>query len=175
MAVRRVVYPGTFDPVHNGHLDMILRAARTFDEVFVAVYDTPAKKLLFTTDERVHLLKHLLAQVKNVRVAPFSGLTVEYVRAVGATAIVRGLRVFSDFELEFRMALANRRLAPEIEVINFISDEKHLHISSSTVREIAQLGGDVSTMVPALVYEALKAKFNGSDRPEHNYSISLQD
>lgn len=175
MAVRRVVYPGTFDPVHNGHLDIVMRAARAFDEVIVAVYDTPAKKLLFSTDERVDMLKHLLSDVKNTRAVPFSGLVVEFVRNQKAFAIVRGLRVFSDFELEFRMALANRRLAPEIEVLNFISDEKHLHISSSTVREIAQLGGDVSSMVPSTVNEALKAKFNGADRPEHNYSISLQD
>jgi pantetheine-phosphate adenylyltransferase len=175
MSYRRVVYPGTFDPVHNGHLDIVMRAARMFDECFIAVYDKPAKKLLFTVDERVHLLQDLLKDIKNVKVAPFSGLTVDYVRAVGGIAVVRGLRVFSDFELEFRMALANRRLAPEIEVVNFIADEQHLHISSSTVREIAQLGGDVSSMVPRLVNEALKAKFNGSDRPEHNYAISLQD
>lgn len=175
MSFRRVVYPGTFDPVHNGHLDIVKRAARVFDECIVAVYDKPAKKLLFSVEERVGLLQDLLSDFKNVRVAPFSGLTVDYVRHVGGVAIVRGLRVFSDFELEFRMALANRRLAPEIEVVNFIADEQHLHISSSTVREIAQLGGDVSTMVPRLVNEALKAKFNGSDRPDHNYSISLQD
>jgi pantetheine-phosphate adenylyltransferase len=175
MAVRRVVYPGTFDPVHNGHLDIVMRAARAFDEVIVAVYDTPAKKLLFSTEERVALLKQLLKDEKNIRVELFKGLVVSFVRQQGAFAIIRGLRVFSDFELEFRMALANRRLAPEIEVLNFISDEKHLHISSSTVREIAQLGGDVSSMVPSNVSEALKAKFNGADRPEHNYSISLQD
>jgi pantetheine-phosphate adenylyltransferase len=175
MAFRRVVYPGTFDPVHNGHLDLIMRAARTFDEVYVAVYDKPAKNLLFSVEERVSLLHQLLKDVKNVKVEAFSGLTVEYVLKVGGVAIVRGLRVFSDFELEFRMALANRRLAPEIEVVNFIADEQHLHISSSTVREIAQLGGDVSSMVPTLVSEALKVKFNGADRPVHNYSISLQD
>ena len=114
MAVRRVVYPGTFDPVHNGHLDIVMRAARAFDEVVVAVYNTPAKKLLFSTEERVELLQQLLKNVNNVRVVPFNGLVVEFVRHQGAFAIVRGLRVFSDFELEFRMALANRRLAPEI-------------------------------------------------------------
>lgn len=175
MPVRRVVYPGTFDPVHNGHLDIVQRAARAFDEVYVAVYETPAKKLLFNTEERVAMFHDLVKPLANVQVAPFSGLVVDYVRKVGGFAIVRGLRVFSDFELEFRMALANRRLASEIEVLNFISDEKQLYISSSTVREIAQLGGDVSSMVPELVSAALRSKFTGADRSSHNYAISLQD
>ncbi len=177
MTMRRAVYPGTFDPAHNGHIDIATRAARVFDEVIVAVYDKPAKQLLFNTEERVAMLEHLFEGVTNVRVAPYSGLTVNYVRQVGAFAIIRGLRVFSDFELEFRMALANRRLAPEIEVVNFIADEKHLHISSTTVREIASLGGDVSSMVPPDVVAALTAKFDAHHRDGTgtNYFVSLQD
>lgn len=177
MPIRLAVYPGSFDPAHFGHIDIAKRAARVFEDVIVAVYDKPAKQVLFDVDERVAMIKHALQDVTNVRVAAYSGLTVDYVQRVGALAIVRGLRVFSDFELEFRMALANRRLAPEIEVVNFIADEKHLHISSSTVREIASLGGDVSSMVPPEVVEALSAKFNNPNRDNAgtNYVISLQD
>jgi pantetheine-phosphate adenylyltransferase len=177
MPIRLAVYPGTFDPAHFGHIDIATRAARTFDEVIVAVYDRPAKKLLFSAEERVAMVSNALRGITNVRVAEYSGLTVDYVRQVGALAIIRGLRVFSDFELEFRMALANRRLAPEIEIVNFIADEKHLHISSSTVREIASLGGDVSSMVPSEVVAALVAKFNDPrrDHASTDYMISLQD
>lgn len=177
MTVRRAVYPGSFDPAHFGHIDIATRAARVFDEVIVAVYHRPAKTVLFNTDERVAMLERALKGYPNISVALYDGLTVDYVRKVGGMAIIRGLRVFSDFELEFRMALANRRLAPEIEVVTFIADERHIHISSSTVREIASLGGDVSSMAPAEVCEALAAKFkehhqNGEER---DYVISLHD
>ncbi len=177
MTKRVAVYPGTFDPAHYGHIDIAMRAAKTFDELIVAVYDRPAKKLLFNIDERVEMIKNALKGVTNVTVAEYGGLTVDYVRQVGAFAIVRGLRVLSDFELEFRMALANRRLAPEIEVVNFIADERHLFISSSTVREIASLGGDVSSMVPPEVLKALTAKFSDTKRDTAgtDYVISLQD
>lgn len=177
MTTRRAVYPGTFDPAHYGHLDIVRRSLKVFDEVVVAVYANPAKKVLFRVDERVGMLKNALKGDSNVSVAPFQGLIVDYVRQVGALAIIRGLRVFSDFELEFRMALANRRLAPEIELVTFISDEKHLHISSSTVREIASLGGDVSSMVPPEILTALAAKFreNNSKGVEADYVTSLHD
>src|SRR5260221_12779003 len=128
MTKRVAVYPGTFDPAHYGYIDIAMRAAKTFDELIVAVYDRPAKKLLFNVDERVEMIKNALKGVTNVIVAQYGGLTVDYVRQVVRFAIVRGLRVLSDFELEFRMALANRRLAPEIEVVNFIADERHLFI-----------------------------------------------
>ena len=173
MPIRRAIYPGSFDPAHYGHIDIAKRAARAFDEVIVAVYDRPAKKLLFDTNERLAMMKNALEDVTNVRVAPYSGLTVDYARQVGAFAIIRGLRVFSDFELEFRMALANRRLAPEIEVVNFMTDERHLHISSTTVREIASLGGDVSSMVPVEIATALANKFKDQDGPKTNYVTSL--
>jgi len=172
-----VLFPASFDPIHYGHIDIAQRAARLFDEVEVAVYDRPAKRLLFTADERLTLVRESMRHIPNIRVALYSGLTVDYARQVGATVIVRGLRVFSDFELEFRMALANRRLAPDIEVVNLIAGEQFLHISSSTVREIASLGGDVSTMAPVHVVEALRTRFLELNRDggAPNYVTSLQD
>lgn len=177
MPFRRAVYPGSFDPAHNGHLDIVNRAARVFDEVIVAVYANPAKKVLFRVEERVALLTDMVGGIPNVKVAPFYGLAADFVRQVEAMAIIRGLRVFSDFELEFRMALANRRLAPEIELVTFIADERHLHISSSTVREIASLGGDVSWMVPPIVQRALAVKFSEqrSNGVQTDYMVSLHD
>jgi pantetheine-phosphate adenylyltransferase len=176
MEIRRAVYPGSFDPAHYGHIDIATRAARVFDEVIVAVYDTPAKQILFSVEERVAILERAFNGLPNVKVAHYSGLTVDYMRRVDAFIMIRGLRVFSDFEFEFRMALANRRLAPEIEVVNFIADEKNIFISSSTVRDIASLGGDVSSMVPPAVAEALRAKFNDKDRDGAgtNYVVTMQ-
>ncbi len=175
--IRRAVYPGTFDPVHYGHIDIATRAARIFDEVIVAVYAQPQKNVLFSVEKRVELVRATLADRPNIQVAQYSGLTVDYVNSVGALAIVRGLRVFSDFELEFRMAIANRRLAPRIEIVNFITDEAHIHISSSTVREIASLGGDVSSMVPPNVERELELLFErlGDDGPASVDMVSLRD
>ncbi len=175
--MRKAIFPASFDPIHYGHIDIARRAATLFDEVYVGVYDRPAKQLLFTADERLAMVRQSLGDVPNIHVAIYTGLTVHYARQVGASVIVRGLRVFSDFELEFRMALANRRLAPEIEVVNLIAGEQYLHISSSTVREIASLGGDVSTIVPPHVYSALRGRFNElpHDGTGPNYVISLQD
>ncbi|MBN1286418.1 MAG: pantetheine-phosphate adenylyltransferase [Anaerolineae bacterium] len=175
--MRRAVFPGTFDPIHYGHIDIATRAAQVFDEVVVAVYDQPQKNVLFNVEARYALVKEALADSPNIKVAKYSGLTVDYVKQIGALAIVRGLRVFSDFELEFRMAIANRRLAPDVEMVNFITDEKHIHISSSTVREIASLGGDVSSMVPPHVEAKLKAAFAalGDDGPGSVDMVSLRD
>lgn len=156
---RRGVYPGSFNPVHYGHLDIIHRASRVFDEVFVAVYRNPDKPLLFSAEERVDMIKQGVKDIANVRVAPFSGLAVDYLSSVQARIMIRGLRVFSDFEYEFRMALANQRLLPDLEVVHFMTSERHLHISSTTVREIASLGGDVSSMVPEFVAEALAIRY----------------
>jgi pantetheine-phosphate adenylyltransferase len=154
----RALFPGTFDPIHYGHIDIATRAARLFDEVVVAVYDRPLKTLMFLPEERINLVTVALQKMPKIRVVSYSGMTVDFCRKIGAQVIVRGLRVFSDFEFEFRMALANHRLAADIESIAFITDEEHTFLSSSTVREIASLGGDVSSMVPEHVHIALKAK-----------------
>jgi pantetheine-phosphate adenylyltransferase len=156
---RRVVYPGSFNPVHYGHLDIIRRASRVFDEVIVAIYENPNKPSLFDIAERLHLVEVATQEMPQVRVASFHGLAVDYLASQDAFIMIRGLRVFSDFEYEFRMALANQRLAPQIEVINFITSEQFLHVSSTTVREIASLGGDVSSMVPKFVAEALTLRY----------------
>jgi pantetheine-phosphate adenylyltransferase len=153
------IFPGTFDPIHNGHIDIARRAAAIFDEVIVAVYDKPLKSLMFAPEERLQMVREALDGENGLRVMGYSGLTVEFCQAVGAKVIVRGLRVFSDFEHEFRMALANHRLAPEIEVCALVTREEHTFLSSSTVREIASLGGDVSSMAPPFVVAALQRHF----------------
>ena len=156
----RAVFPATFDPIHYGHIDIAQRAARLFDELIVAVYDKPLKSLLLPPEARINLVRESFEQDVNIKVMGYSGLTVEFCHAVGAQVIVRGLRVFSDFEYEFRMGLANHRLAPDIEVIALITAEQHTFLSSTTVREIASLGGDVSSMVPSHVEKALKSRFH---------------
>src|SRR5512138_2000225 len=155
----RAVFPGTFDPIHKGHVDIALRASRLFDELVIAVFNKPLKNLLFTPEERIYLVEQSFLNNPKIRVTGYCGLTVEFCRKQNAQVIVRGLRVFSDFEYEFRMALANNRLAPEIEVVALITDEEHTFLSSTTVREIASLKGDVSSMVPPFVKEALKKRF----------------
>jgi pantetheine-phosphate adenylyltransferase len=175
--IRKAVYPATLDPIHNGHIDIALRAGKIFDEVVVAVYDMPKKKLLFDVDERVELAKRAFKDYDNIQVAKYTGLTVNYAQSIGAMALIRGLRVFSDFELEFRMGLANKKLAPEIETVSIMTDEKHLHISSSTIREIAELGGDVTSMVPPFVAQALAERFAElhANQTSPGYNISLRD
>lgn len=174
---RRAIFPASFNPIHYGHVDIATRATTIFDEVIVGVYDRPLKKLLFSLEERVRLVEAALEGVPGIRVEPYGGLTVEFAQKVGAQSIVRGLRVFSDFELEFRMALANHRLAPEVEVVALMSSEKHMHLASSTIVEIASLGGDVSTMVPPVVVRALLARFKelGDDAPGSVDMVSLRD
>ncbi len=156
--IRTALYPGTFDPVHLGHVDIAVRAAKLFENLVVAVYDRPAKDLMFTVEERVSLAKEALEDLPNVRVMPYGGLTVEFAREVGAEAIVRGLRAISDFELEYQMALTNRELAPEIELVCLMTRQAHAFLSSSIVKEVALLSGDVDGMVPPHVARALEAR-----------------
>ncbi len=162
----RAVFPGTFDPVHYGHIDIARRASRLFDEVIIAVYDQPLKKILFPPEKRIELVELALNSTPNIKVMGYSGLTVDFCHQIEAEVIVRGLRVFSDFEYEFRMALANHSLSPDIEVVALITNKDHTFLSGSTVREIAALGGDVSTMVPPAVAQALQDRFQelGSDQ-----------
>ncbi|MCP4422354.1 MAG: pantetheine-phosphate adenylyltransferase [Chloroflexi bacterium] len=174
------LYTGTFDPVHFGHLDLMKRGAVVFDKLIVAVYDhkTPTKSLLFSVDERVQMIEEALQESdrgKNITVTSFSGLAVDFARAINATVFLRGLRVFSDFEFEFRLALANKRLAPEIETVSLITDEDHTFLSGTTVREIASLGGDVSSMVSPNVAEALYNRFNGKNPNPFNRPVPLRD
>lgn len=156
----RALFPGTFDPIHLGHIDIARRATNLFDELIIAVYDRPLKSLLFEPETRIAFAKQAFGEYPKISVMGYSGLTVDFCRSIGAQVIVRGLRVFSDFEYEFRMALANHRLAPEIELVALITAEEHTFLSSSTVREIALLGGDVSSMVPPHVEAALHNRFS---------------
>ncbi len=173
----RAIFPATFDPIHLGHIDIAIRAKKLFSELIVAVYDRPLKRLAFSLEDRVAMVEEAFAGEEGIRVMPYSGLTVDFAQEVGAQAIVRGLRVFSDFELEFRMALANKRLAPELEVVCLIAGEQHMHLASSTIREIASLGGDVSSMVPPHVHRALVAHFRrlGEDAAGSVDMVSLRD
>ncbi|MEE3255287.1 MAG: pantetheine-phosphate adenylyltransferase [Chloroflexota bacterium] len=154
----KAVFPGTFDPIHYGHIDIVKRGCALFDEVIVAVYNRPLKDLLFSRNERIELVQEAFLKADNVIIKSYDGLTVDFCNSVDAKIILRGLRVFSDFEHEFRMALANRRLAHNIDTVSLITSEQHTFLSSSTVREIAALGGDVSSMVPDFVLDALEKK-----------------
>lgn len=173
----RAIYPGTFDPVHSGHIDIATRAAGLFEHLTVAIYARPLKNLLFNTEERRAMIEDALAHIPNLSVETYNGLTVDFARQVNAQAIVRGLRVISDFELEFQMALTNKKLAPELEFVCLMTSQEYAFISASTVKEIAMLGGCVDGMVPASVAVALQSKFGdpGNMGADSVKLVSLRD
>jgi pantetheine-phosphate adenylyltransferase len=158
--MRRAIYPGSFDPVTKGHLDIIERASHLFDEVVVAVAFNEAKKASFTAEERVALLCETTQGIGNIRVVSFDGLLVEFALANGALAVIRGLRAVSDFEFEFQMALMNRKLEPKVETVFLTPKEEFTYLSSRIVKEIARLGGNVGEFVPKPVAEALRKKYS---------------
>ena len=160
------IYPGTFDPVTLGHVDIAARASALFERVIVAVYSQPAKNLLFSTEERVELFQRAVEHLPNVEVEEFDGLVVRFAQDVGAAVIVRGLRSGSDFEYEFEMAFMNRRLAPGVDMVSFMTSQDYMFISSSLLKEVALLSGDVTDMVPPHVAEAVYSKY-GMAVPEH--------
>jgi pantetheine-phosphate adenylyltransferase len=153
------IYPGSFDPVTMGHVDLGRRAAAIFDRVIIAVYDTPAKSLVFSTSERVAMAQTALSDVENVTVQSFSGLLVDFANQVGAKVIVRGLRAVSDFEVETQMALMNRKLSPDIEVVCLVSSLPYSYLSASLIKEVIKLGGSAEGLVPDFVIAALKQKY----------------
>jgi len=158
---RIAVYPGSFDPLTIGHLDIVQRAARLFDTLIVAVYAFPAKNLLFSADERVELWQKVIIseELTNVRVEQYTGLSVDFVPTVGSNIIVKGLRSPNDFEAELQQGFMNRKLAPNIETVCLMTNLEHLFVSSSLLKEVTRLGGNVTDMLPAVVLEALQEKY----------------
>lgn len=152
------IYPGAFDPITNGHLDVATRAAKLFEKLIIGVYDTPDKPLLFTTDERVDLARQAIADFPNVDVESFNGLTVEFAKKVGAQTMVRGLRMGADFEREFDLAMMNKKLSPELELVCLMANQEYQFLSSSLLKEAARLGGNIDGFVPKHVATALRRK-----------------
>lgn len=160
--MKTAVYPGSFDPVTNGHLDIIERALKIFDELIVAVVENPNKRPLFTLKERVQILKEVLKNEKKISVDSFSGLLVNFMKKKNCNVIVKGLRAVSDFEVEFQMALMNRKLDPSVETVFFMTSNRYAFLSSSSVREIASFGKSVEGLVPRFVELKLKEKYSKS-------------
>ncbi len=154
------IYPGSFDPPTNGHLDLIHRGSRIFDQLIVAILRNPDKTPLFSVGDRKRMLEDLTANIKNVSVETFDGLTVEFAAKVNAGAMLRGIRALSDYEYELQIAMMNRKLSPELETVFMMPAEQYSYLSSRLVREAAKLGGDVSTLVPELVEQRLKEKLD---------------
>jgi pantetheine-phosphate adenylyltransferase len=159
MSERIAVYPGSFDPVTFGHLDILDRAMPIFDRVVVGVLANPSKEPLFTVEERITLMRACVAEKANVEVTSFDGLTVDFAKATGAVAIVRGLRVLSDFESEFQMALMNRRLNPSVNTVFLMTSFSNVFVSSSIIKEVCRLGGNVDEAAPAVSVAAMRRKF----------------
>jgi pantetheine-phosphate adenylyltransferase len=158
MILTVAIFPGSFDPITNGHLDIIRRAAKLFDKLIVGVYDTPEKNLMFTIEERTELAKEAVKGISGVEVRSFSGLTVEFAKKVSAQAMVRGLRASSDFEWEFDLAMMTKKMCPELELVCLMASPDYQFLSSSLMKEVAMLGGDVGGWVPPYVAQALKKK-----------------
>lgn len=158
------IYPGSFDPPTNGHLDLICRGSKIFDELVVAILRNPEKDPLFTYDERLEMLRDMTADLKNVRIDMFEGLLVDYARELRASALLRGIRAISDYEYELQMALMNRKLNPHLETVFMMPAEAYSYVSSRLVKEIAQLGGSVHGLVPDEVEKRLHRKINGGER-----------
>ena len=158
--MKKILYPGTFDPIHNGHIDIAIRTADLFDQLEFVVAVNPDKKTLFSKEERVDLIRKSVKSHKNIKVNFFKGLVVEYASIRGHSAIIRGLRHVSDFEFEFQMAMMNFHLKKEIKSLFMMPDEKYIHINSSVVKDVSKNGGDVSAFVPSCVRSALFSKFS---------------
>jgi len=154
------IYPGTFDPITNGHIDVIERALKIFDKVIVVIARNPKKQTLFTEEERIELIRESLKHLANIEVTATERLTVEFARSVNANAIIRGIRAVSDFEYEFQIALMNRKLCPDVTTIFLMPNEKFTYLNSSIIRELAQYGADISDFVPPCVEKKLKEKFS---------------
>ncbi len=155
------VYPGTFDPITNGHLDIVQRAAKLFERIIIGVYKQSNKHLIFTTEERVELVRQAIGGLANVEVKSFSGLTVDFARSEKAQVLIRGLRMNADFEKEFEMALMNRKLAPDLDLLCLMASQEYQFLSASLLKEVARLNGNISDLVPEHVAEALEKKFTG--------------
>ena len=153
------IYPGSFDPITHGHLDIIKRASSLFDKLIIGIYDRPEKSLLFHTQERVKMARQAVAHLGNVQAQSYSGLTVNFAKKVGAQVMVRGLRMSSDFEREFEMEMMNKKLAPDLDLVCFMASLQYQFLSSSLLKEVAQLGGCLEDMVPDHVATALRDKF----------------
>ncbi len=166
--MKRAVYPGSFDPITYGHLDIIDRALQLFDELIIAVAVNPNKRALFSQEERCRMITEIVGNRSGLRVESFSGLLVTFVAARGAATIVKGLRAVSDFEFEFQMALLNRQLAPTLDTVFLMTQDRYAFLSSSSVREIASLGGSVHQLVPPSVEEALRVRFEVTPTPVSN-------
>mgnify|MGYP001335694543 FL=1 len=154
----KAIFPGTFDPITNGHIDIILRGSKIFDEITIGVYKDSNKNLMFDTDERIKLIEDVVKNLSNVKILQYTGLTVNFAKKVGASVIIRGLRIGNDFEYEREMALMNRQINPDIELVCLISSINNQFISSSRIKEICMLGGDVSSLVSNSVLEAINKK-----------------
>ena len=152
------IYPGSFDPITHGHIDIITRASKLFDKLIIAIFDTPDKRLTFSIEERVDLTRRAVANIPNAEVTPYSSLTVEYARQIGAQVMVRGLRMTADFEREFEMAMMNKKLCPGLELVCLMASQEYQFLSSSLMKEAASLGGNINSFVPKHVAEALRRK-----------------